>query len=109
MDRDEILRRSRTENRGQDEMEREVDAKADAKAGRQAAAVGLLACGLLFLTEQLIKGQTNYSAWIIYCVIMCTMELSRFFKLRKKHDLINGTIMLVCTVIFLALYVRRLV
>ena len=44
MDRDEIFRRSRTENRGQDEMEREVDAK----AGRQAAAVGLLACGLLF-------------------------------------------------------------
>ena len=105
MDRDEILRRSRTEKRGQDEMEREVDAK----AGRQAAAVGLLACGLLFLTEQLIKGQTNYSAWIIYCVIMCTMELSRFFRLRKKHNLINGTIMLVCSVIFLVLYARSLV
>ena len=105
MDKDEILKRSRNENRGQDEMEREVDAK----AGRQAAAVGLLACGLLFLTEQLIKGQTNYSAWIIYCVIMCTMELSRFFRLRKKHNLINGTIMLVCSVIFLVLYARSLV
>ena len=31
MDKDEILKRSRNENRGQDEMEREVDAK----AGRQ--------------------------------------------------------------------------
>ncbi len=105
MDKDEILKRSRNENRGQDEMEREVDAK----AGRQAAAVGLLVCGFLFLTEQLIEGQTNYSAWIIYCVIMCTMELSRFFNLRKKRDLINGTIMLVCSVIFLVLYARSLV
>ena len=105
MDKDEILKRSRNENRGQDEMEREVDAK----AGRQAAAVGLLVCGFLFLTEQLIKGQTNYSAWIIYCVIMCTMELSRFFNLRKKCDLINGTIMLVCSVSFLVLYARSLV
>ena len=50
MDKDEILKRSRNENRGQDEMEREVDAK----AGRQAAAVGLLVCGFLFLTEQLM-------------------------------------------------------
>ena len=78
-------------------------------AGRQAAAVGLLVRGFLFLTEQLIKGQTNYSAWIIYCVIMCTMELSRFFNLRKKRVLINGTIMLVCSVIFLVLYARSLV
>lgn len=104
MNKDEILKRSRNENKGQDEMERDVDAK----AGRQAASIGLLACALLFLTERLVKDQTNYSAWIVYCVLMCTMELSRFSKLRKKSDLITGLIMLVCGAAFVAFYIISL-
>ena len=68
MNKDEILKRSRNENKGQDEMERDVDAK----AGRQAASIGLLVCMLLNLAELLIKGQANLSAWIVWSVIMGT-------------------------------------
>ena len=52
MNKDEILKRSRNENKGQDEMERDVDAK----AGRQAASIGLLVCMFLNLRELLLKG-----------------------------------------------------
>ena len=100
MNKDEILKRSRNENKGQDEMERDVDAK----AGRQAASIGLLVCMLLNLAELLIKGQANLSAWIVWSVIMGTMELLRFSKLRKKADLISAVILLACGVAFVAFY-----
>lgn len=43
-----------------------------------------------------------------WSVIMGTMELSRFSKLRKKADLISAVILLVCGVAFIAFYIISL-
>ena len=105
MNKDEILEKSRQENRGMDERERD----ALARAGRVASAVGGLVCALILVLEVILIGQVSYSIWAIYLSITGTTLLVKFLRLRRKHELVFGLLELALAAAFLALHILRLV
>lgn len=104
MNRDEILEKSREENQNHDEMERH----ALAKAGQKACAVGGLVCAAIIIIESVFSEHVNFSTWTVYLSMTGTMLLTKYFLLKKKHELIFGIFQIILAVVFLALYIIRL-
>ena len=105
MNREEILEKSRQENKNRDEMEKD----ALAKAGQKACAVGGLVCAAIIILEAIFAEQVNMSTWAVYLSMTGTMLLVKYLRLKKKHELVFGLIQLVLAAIFLVMYVVRLV
>jgi len=105
MNREEILEKSRQENKNQDEMERD----ALAKAGQRACAVGGIVCALIIIFEALFVGQVNMSTWAVYLSMTGTMLLVKYTKLKKKHELVFGLMQLALALAFLVMYVIQTV
>ena len=105
MDRDEILERSRKENKNHDEMERD----ALAKAGQKACAVGGLVCAAIIILEAFFTHQVNMNTWAVYLSMTGTMLLVKYLHLKKRHELIFGVLQLVLAAVFLVMYVIQLV
>ena len=105
MNREEILEKSRKENKNQDEMERD----ALAKAGQRACAVGGLVCMVIILFEAMFTSQVNFSTWAVYLSMTGTMLMVKYLRLKKKHELIFGMLQLALAAAFLIMYVVRIV
>ena len=88
MEKEEVLLKSRKENKIVDERERNVQMW----AGRMAAGFGIFMCAVLSILASWADKGENYSAWIIFCTIYGSMELMMFLKLRNKWDLILAVI-----------------
>ncbi|MBP5618233.1 MAG: hypothetical protein J6X61_03685 [Clostridia bacterium] len=104
MNKDEILERSRRENKNMDERERD----ALARAGRVASGVGGLVCGVILILEAIFAGQISYAIWAVYLSITGTTLLYKFLRLRRKHELIFGLIELALAAVFLVFYILQL-
>ena len=104
MDRDEILERSRRENLGEDEYEREVSLRS-AQLGMK---VGLLACCVVAALSVALTGRTNAGCWVIYFSIWGASALYRYRLLGQKVDLgyLIGSIAV--GLLFAVLYAREL-
>ena len=105
MNREEILRKSRNENKNRDEMERSTFEK----AGQTACAVGGFVCMIIIILEAIFAGQVNFGTWAVYLSMTGTMLLVKYFQLKKKHELIFGAAQLILAAIFLVMFVIRLV
>lgn len=105
MNREEILERSRKENKNQDEMEKD----ALAKAGQRACAIGGLVCMVIILLETIFAESVNVSTWAVYLSMTGTMLLVKYLRLKKKHELIFAVIQLILAAVFFVMYVIRLV
>ena len=101
MDREEILARSREENKKQDEMERD----ALAKAGQRACAVGGIVCALIILLEAVFSDHVSMSVWAVYLSMTGTMLLVKYLRLKKKHELIFGAVELALAAVFFVMFV----
>ncbi len=101
MDREEILARSREENKKQDEMERD----ALAKAGQRACAVGGIVCALIILLEAVFSDHVSMSVWAVYLSMTGTMLLVKYLRLKKKHELIFGAAELALAAVFFVMFV----
>ena len=86
MTRDEILARSRKENRTGDELEQHVISR----GGSIAKGVGLALCMLIvFLTDTFGDNPTaSFGAFAIYWGMYGTDRLYRWVKLRERFDLL---------------------
>lgn len=105
MNKDEILLKSRKENKLQDERTKEVYAK----AGNMAAKIGGLVCALILFFNTVIAGkEINYDGWAIYCSIYGTMWLISGVHLRKKTDLLFGVVIVGFGIINFVLYLKTL-
>ena len=108
MDREEILARSRAENRGQDEREK----AAMARAGQVASAAGGIVSSLV-LTLNAIFGRmgdaSTFVAWAVYLSITGSILLVKYQKLGKKHELVFGLAQIALALTFFAFYVRILI
>lgn len=104
MDKDEVLKASRRENKNRDLAELEVTLQ----AGNYAARTGALVCCIVSLLSSLIARVMPYSPWIIYFSIICTQWLVRFIRLKRKSDLILAILFLILTVLALLGYIRHL-
>ena len=104
MNKDEILARSRNENKNRDEMEKE----ALAKAGQKACATGGLVCVLVIILEAVFTRQVNMSTWAVYLSMTGTMLLTKYSLLKKKHEMIFGVMELILAAAFLIMYVIKI-
>ena len=104
MNREEILEKSRQDNRNRDEMEKD----ALIRAGQQACAVGGLVCGAVILLEAIFAKQVSLSTWAVYLSMTGTMLLVKYFRLKKKHELVFGLAELALAAVFFIMYAVRL-
>ena len=105
MNRDEILERSRRENKNRDEMEKD----AMAQAGQKACAVGGMLCAVIIILEAFFAKQVNMSTWAVYLSMTGTMLMVKYIHLKKKHELAFGLMQLALAAVFFIMYVIRLV
>lgn len=104
MNKDEILEASRKENKSKDLAELEVNYRAGNIAGR----VGATVCCLISVIFVRVTGSMLCSPWIIYFSILGTHNLVRYIKLRKKSDLAVTILLFAMCILFLVLFVLRL-
>lgn len=105
MNKDEILKASRKENKNKDLAEIEVMLRAGSHAGR----VGALACCLISLLSSMLAHIMLYSPWIIYFSIVATQWFVRFIGMKRKSDLVLAILFLCLTVLAFVGFVRRLI
>ena len=108
MNREEILAKSRKENKGNDERE----LAALARAGQVASAAGGFVCVAILILEAILSDYNSrvvYAIWAVYLTITGTTLLAKYIKLKKKHELICGLIELIIAAAFLIMYIIRLV
>ena len=84
MNKEEILARSRNENKGMDIME----LQSLEKASRIAAQVGMLLCCFVAVMEVAVTGQVSMESWLIYFGILSTLFLIKY-RLMKELILRN--------------------
>ena len=104
MNREEILKASRKDNKNKDLAEMEVIYQ----AGSHASRVGALVCCLISLLSSLLAHIMLYSPWIIYFSMISTQWLVRFIKMKRKSDLVVAILFLCLTVLALVGFIRRL-
>ena len=105
MDKDEILARSRKENKDRDFVEEAVLAKANSIA----LAVGMMMCGIVSILRGLLteKG-TEPAVWAVYFSVLATTMLVKFAKMRKRHELLLGLFYGAFCVMFFTFYLHDL-
>ena len=104
MTKEEILEKSRQENKNRDERERETQAR----AGQKAVAVGGIVCGLIILLESFLAKEINMSTWAVYLSMTGTMLLVKYQNLKRTHELVCGVAELLMAAAFLVGHVIRL-
>lgn len=86
MDKDEILKKSREENKDRDFVEAEVMNQAN----RAALAVSMLICALISGLHTIFREKPNCAVWVVQFGILSTVMLVKFAKLRRRHELLLG-------------------
>ena len=99
MTKDEILERSREDNKTRDEMEKNVFFK----SGQSAAAVGGI------IVEEFITNKTNFGIAAILLSMTGTMLLTKYIKLKKNYYLIFSVLELAVAAAFIILHIIQLV
>ncbi len=108
MNKEEILAKSRTENKGRtDEMETAVLGK----AGSIAAAAGGLVCMLIVLLNLISKSsdpKVSCAAWSVYGLMQGALFLVKYVKLRRVHELVLAILFLLVGITALVFLVNLL-
>lgn len=105
MNKDDILAKSRAENQGSDEYEKQVLEK----AGKLAAQVGLLVCCIIAAASVLVTERVNSACWIIYFSIYATLFWTKYRHLKNRHELMLAVISTVVGLLFLGLFIREMI
>lgn len=104
MKKEEILEKSRNENKDADELEAYVAAA----AGKTAAKIGMIVCCIVSILQIIISDTISYESWMIYFSIMATISIVKYFKLHKKNEMILSIIFSVFFIFFTVLFILRL-
>ena len=104
MTKEEILAKSRADNKTRDEMEKSVFFK----SGQTACAVGGMVCMLIVIMEEVVKNTFSFSGWSIFLSMTGTMLVSKYRILKKPLYLVAGAAELIIAAAFLGIYVYKL-
>lgn len=104
MEKEEILKASRKENKNKDLAEMEVLYQ----AGSHASRVGALVCCLISLLSSMLAHTMLYSPWVIYFSMITTQWFVRFIKMKRKSDLALAILFLSLAVLSFVGFVQRL-
>lgn len=105
MKKEDVLEKSRNENKGADELELSVIAA----AGKLAAKIGMMVCCLIAVLQVIFTDAVSYESWMIYFSILSTMFIEKYIKLHKKHELALSILYSALFIFFTVLFVIRLV
>lgn len=100
MEKEELLQKSRNENKKGDEYEKKVVTKATSIAFIAMVVVA----AVLFYVELIVKGNTNYAIWGTIMVSLGVYYLVLGYKVKKKIDFICGIVITVCAVAMVTIY-----
>ena len=104
MNREEILEKSRKENKNQDIAELELIKQ----ASHLAAKAGILLCCILSVVDVLVTGRVNYACWMVYAGMNAVLLLVKFQKSRMREELAALALYSVIFLLNLIYYVRCL-
>ena len=104
MNKDDILEKSRRENKGPDEMEQYVMAA----AGKIAAKVGMLVCCVVAILQVIFTDAISFESWMIFSILAATF-IVKYVKLHSKHELWVAVLYTVLFIMFAVLFLIRLV
>ena len=105
MDKEEILKKSRNENRNLDEMEKETLLK----AGRLASGIGGMLCMLIMLIEICLSAKgPSLCLWTVYLSMTGTTLLVKYKSRKKKHELFFGLLEIALAIAFLVIHIINL-
>lgn len=100
MDKEEILQKSRRENKNGDERERSVRQKKSAVA----AIAGLLACLFFTAIEMFVFDRSPGDLMCVCVIISAVEEIVEYRESRKHFDLVMSVLGVLMVGIILALY-----
>lgn len=101
MNKEEILAKSREENKNRDMVEYEILKR----AGSIATRVGLLLCCLTAVLEVIFTEKVSFGSWFIFFGMLSTLFLVKFIKLHRKHELLVTALYFALCVMFFVLFI----
>lgn len=101
MNKEEILEKSRMENKNQDERERTVAAQANTYGMLGMAVIFII----LFLIRFFVKGGNAYDLFAMYFGFIAVSSVYRWKVLGGKAAAVSAVMMSVITVIWMVLYI----
>ena len=104
MYRDEVLARSREENRDRDMVELEALQRAGAAAFR----MGMLLCCAVAALQAAVTGRISYESWTIYFGMQTAVSCAKYRTLRRRHELLTALLYGALFLFFACLLVLRL-
>lgn len=105
MRKEEILERSRNENRNADLYEKEVLIQ----AGNMGGGVGAITCAVLFVAQVLLGGGTNCGLWAVMISIQAATFAVKAVKLRRKHEIVLAIVDTLLALALAALHIHSLI
>ncbi len=105
MNKDEVLAKSRAENKNKDVYGQEVLKQ----ASRSAVVVQMLLATLFFVTQIFTGGGINWGLWAIVFSSNMTIKWVKYIKLRRKNDLLIAIAYTVLVLIMSGYYIYNLI
>lgn len=105
MNKEEILAKSRTENKNKDIYEQEILKQSYACATK----VMLIIALVFFVVQMIVGGGMNWGIWAIAYSVHATRSWVRYIKLRKKNDLCFAIAFTIFVVIASAFHIYNLI
>lgn len=105
MTKEEILEKSRNENKNQDIYDLEIQNK----AARLSIYITSILCCLLIITVTIYQKTVPFEFVLILCGMLSTMFITKFIMMRKKHELIIACIYTLGFIISTMLFIKQLI
>ena len=105
MNKDEILAKSRAENKNKDVYEQEVLKQ----ASRSAVVVQMVLATIFFVTQILVDKGINCGLWALVFSTSMTINWVKYIKLRHRQELITAIVYTVFVSVMSVYYIYNLI
>ena len=105
MNKDEILPKSRAENKNKDVYEQEVLKQ----ASRSAVVVQMVLATIFFVTQILVDKGINWGLWALVFSTSMTINWVKYIKLRHRQELITAIVYTVFVSVMSGYYIYNLI
>lgn len=105
MNKEEILAKSRAENKNKDVYEQEVLKQ----AYKSAVVVQLILTAVFVVTQILVGGGLNWGLWALYFSANMTTSWVKYIKLRRNHELFMAVVYTILVAVSSGYHVYNLV
>lgn len=105
MNKEEILTKSRAENKNKDIYEQEVLKK----ASNNAVIVQMFLATIFFVTQIFVGGGINWGLWALVFSTNMTTFWVKYIKLHRKHELVIAIVYTILVSIMSGYYIYELI